>query len=120
MDAVKYIKEKNRMCKNYYECIGCPIYDSYTSYDPREDVFCECWIPKHSAEAVALVENWSKEHPQKTLKDDFLEKYPDTVMREILDIPLCCARWVYGEKRIRCSNNCEECWNRPLSEVLND
>lgn len=67
--------------------------------------------------AVAIVEEWSKEHPQKTIKDDFLEKYPNAVMREMMDVPLSCAKWIYGENHIKCENDCEVCWKRPLSEV---
>lgn len=104
------------MCKNYYECIGCPIYDSYASYDPREDVFCECWIPKHPAEAVTLVEKWSKEHPEKTILEDFLEKYPKAKMCNDGKEPRLCLKSLYGLDSCPV-DNCLECWNQPISEV---
>ena len=60
MDAVKYIKEINRAKKNMEE-----------------------WESLHIAEnenpekAVEIVEQWAKDHPRKTYRDDFFEKFPD-------------------------------------------
>lgn len=51
MDAVKYIEEKERMCKSLPNCEGCPI--RYTC-DPNVD---------EAKKTVATVEKWSREHP---------------------------------------------------------
>jgi len=54
MDAVKYIEEKERMCKSLPNCEGCPI--RYTC-DPNAD---------EAREAVDAVKKWSIEHPVMT------------------------------------------------------
>lgn len=63
MDAVKFIEEKARMCTSNVTCAPCSIYKT------GGDGFCSQWIDKHPVEAVAIVANWSKEHPQKTIKE---------------------------------------------------
>lgn len=61
MDAVKYIKEFNRMCRSYDYCSeGCPL----------ESGCCILINPNADSESiealVAIVEKWSEEHPLKT------------------------------------------------------
>lgn len=60
MDAIRFIKEKTRMCESFgTTCIGCPMYSvgKKTKY--------ECWmfVIIHAEQAVAIVEKWSNEHP---------------------------------------------------------
>lgn len=58
MDAVKYIKEFNRMCRSYDYCSeGCPLKRGCCILrNPNAD--------SESIEAlVAIVEKWSEEHP---------------------------------------------------------
>ena len=77
MDAVKFIEERNRMCKSYgSKCGKCPA-----NFD---NMFC-CGVAAIStldaAVQIAIVEKWSIEHPKKqkkTRQDVFLEQYPDT------------------------------------------
>lgn len=110
MDAAKYIKEKKRMCNTYHNCDGCPI-----KIAREDDYFCSEWILEYTNEAVALVERWSEEHPQRTFKDDFLEKFPKSKYEN------CCVDYVYGTNfREECtilSTKCANCWNRPINEV---
>lgn len=106
MDAVRYIEERARMCKEYDYCKGCQINKA------RENT---TWHPK---DAVAIVEKWSEEHPQKTLKDDFLERCPGAELN-CANEPIVCAKSVYGAAVANCDSyrSCSDCWNRPLSEV---
>lgn len=58
MDAIKFIKEQNRLCKTYKSCSNCPLNASGISY---------CGFGTNDPEKlVELVELWSKVHPQKT------------------------------------------------------
>lgn len=67
MDAIKFVKERNRMCKSFGgSCDGCPA-DKNTCCDTFE------WQEK----LVTIVEEWSVAHPQKTRQDVFLEQYPN-------------------------------------------
>ena len=61
MDAVKFLKERNRM---YESGAVTPGYD----YDP--------------VNAVKIVEEWSAAHPRKTRQDVFLEQWPNVAVSE--------------------------------------
>ena len=73
MDAVKFIKEKYRMCGTT-DCLDCEVYRG------KNEMVIDCYtlINKYPEEAVAIVEKWSQEHPLKTMLSDLLEKYPNS------------------------------------------
>ena len=66
MDALKFFKERMRMCDYYPRCFECPRAD-----EPN------CNIEEMSYEElknfVNTVEQWSKEHPPRTRLQDFME-----------------------------------------------
>ena len=61
MDAVEYVKQRDRMCDYYVNCGDCPAgnYEGCASLSG---------IPK----LIHIVEKWAKEHPVKTRQDEFL------------------------------------------------
>ena len=67
--------------------------------------------------AEATLTKWSAEHPEKTIADDFFEKFPKAPRTPAGDPEACARRCGYIKecpfKRI----NCAECWRRPLEEV---
>ena len=73
MDAVEYIKEKVRMCHSdpvtKYTCNRCP-FDADTN-----EIGCVYWEETDPAEAVRIVEEWSKAHPKQTNADKFREVF---------------------------------------------
>ena len=66
MDAVEYVKQRERMCNYYVNCGDCPAddYGGCTSLDE---------IPN----LVPIVEKWAKEHPIKTRQSEFLKMFPN-------------------------------------------
>ena len=59
MDALEFIRERNRVCKSFGDgegCMSCPFY--------KEGNRCMAILWKE--EIVPIVEKWSKEHPCKT------------------------------------------------------
>lgn len=68
MDAVEFIKARERMCMHYQECgcVGCP------SIDQRE-MLCEDIVSENAEKAVEIVEEWLKAHPVKTNADKIEE-----------------------------------------------
>lgn len=58
MDAVKYLRERERMCGSYIDCIGCPLDNIGCALDNQRVRIEESYPEK----AVAIVEKWSKEH----------------------------------------------------------
>ena len=114
MDAVKFFKEMERMCKVYCDnpygerdCKGCPLeigVDECMRVDMEES--------EKIVEIVEIVERWSKEHPQRTYKDDFLEKFPNADRYET-GHPMNCRNGIYGLGSCA-SDSCEDCWNKPM------
>ena len=76
MDAVKFLKEKNRMCKIVELCSDCPLHN-----------MCSPWIGFDEEKAVKSVEKWSKEHPIKTRESEFLKQYPNAAVNSIDHLP---------------------------------
>ena len=75
MDAVKFIEERNRMCKSFCDgCKGCPAFNACV------DDLC-CAVGQESTLAatdqIAIVEKWSAAHPRKTRQSEFLNLFPD-------------------------------------------
>ena len=66
MDAVEYVKQRERMCDYYVNCGDCPAgkYERCASLDE---------IPN----LVPIVEQWAKEHPVKTRQSEFFKQWPD-------------------------------------------
>lgn len=76
MDAVKFIKERDRMCRFYHhagDCYQCPAKD------------CECSALEGMVDddnIVTIVEEWSAAHPRKTRQSVFLEQWPNVAVSE--------------------------------------
>lgn len=117
MDAIKFLKEQVRMCENS-DCSTCELHKN----NNKTNVSCYRLANEYPNEAVAIVEKWSKEHPQKTILDDFLEKYPNAPTNKEYGFPLSICPSELGYKN-KCTNaekyisGCAACWSRPLSEV---
>ena len=74
MDAVEFLKEKNRMCKSIdRKCSRCKI-DALK--DPDDYCTCSDIERDNPAGVVKVVEQWSKEHPRKTRQSEFLKMFP--------------------------------------------
>lgn len=65
MDAVDFIKTRDRMCMHYHGCNGCPI--------DQQNTLCEDYTVEHPEEVVEKVEEWIKTHPIKTNADKIEE-----------------------------------------------
>lgn len=89
MDAIKFIRERNRMCEMYRlkRCEGCPA-NNLNNYG-GEGVAC-IMIDKIDAERlVPIVEKWATAHPYKTRQSVFLEQYPDAKIDDDGVIAIC-------------------------------
>lgn len=111
MDAVEYLKEKNRMCRKYGEllrdCFECPI--------GNDGGGCQAGVFENQEvaeeELVAIVEKWAAEHPIKTRLSEFLKMFPNARLNDS-GMPLffpCDIDTSYKHGR-KCDNvNCWEC-----------
>ena len=79
MDAIEFIKERNRMCKSFGgSCKDCPANKN----------FC-CDTFEWQERLVAIVEEWSTAHPLKIRQNEFLRQYPETALDENGVISIC-------------------------------
>lgn len=119
-----YFTEKLRMTKRTKEgvcgikCNVCPLYS--------KGLTCSTLEMYQPEKAIAIVQKWSDEHPQKTYLTEFLKHYPNALLTD-LGTPkwVCphhlglmsiydCTQYYYDD----CSKdyNCKKCWNQPVEE----
>lgn len=118
MDAVEFIKEYRRMCKKYAYMEACG--EDCSSECPLYGRYCDIGYEKLEADyIVSKVEQWSKGRSQKTIMQDFFEKFPNAPKR--LDgtprpCPDDCGYNNFEEKCNDFDNGCVKCWNQPLED----
>lgn len=107
MDAVEFVKERVRMC--HHGCSNCPANELTGGCDPLETASINL--------LVQIVEQWSQAHPQKTIMQDFFEKFPNALKDSFGNPEVCPQALGYGD--FCCDdtkNNCTVCWSRPLED----
>lgn len=116
MDAVKFLKEKKRMCDFFHNqalCSKCPIQKLECGTGELDDV-------EHMIAAVGAVEKWAAEHPAKTRQSEFLKMFPNAKMRDGAIIITPCEINIINAESKMCKNSsdCNECrLNYWLEEV---
>ena len=115
MEFIEAMKIKKRMCEYYAEgCVNCPL--TILNNDTEEP--CHEFIVLYPEKAEEILTKWAKEHPQKTILQDFLEKYPNALLNESGFPNVCVFKLGYIKER-DCGNydySCKKCWNRPLED----
>lgn len=113
MDAVKFMKEKKRMCNNYSSCA-----EACLLRKPMDESGLTClgYCFAHPEDAVAIVEKWSADHPKKTRKSEFLKMFPNAkVSNGVISI---CPKHIDSECGANCKEDCTNCReNYWLAEV---
>ena len=107
MDAIQFIKERDRMCKTYGNCSQCPAcLDN------------ECIVARRSGFApeqqINTVKVWADQHPRKTRQDVFLEQYPEARIDANGLLDVCPATIVKSHRAngggcIDYHRNCDDC-----------
>lgn len=111
MDAVKFFKEKERMCKSLGEgCTGCMIH--INQHKLRCFQFCE----KYPEKAVDIVKEWSAEHPRETRLTRLLKNYPNMPLKANGIPDRICPVHLGLMDIDDCIDDCVSCWNTPLEE----
>ena len=112
MDAVKFLREKVRMCNENSTCNQCELYKSEIDCT---GISCKKWMEEYPEDAVAFVEKWAAEHPIKTRQSVFLELWPETRLMQNGVITICpldvsaAYRKEDGSCAILRSSSCTEC-----------
>lgn len=122
MDAVEYLKEKNRMCRKYGElprdCFECPIGNDGGGC--QAGVFEDQEVAEE--ELVAIVEKWSAEHPIKTRQSEFLKMFPNAQLDDdgMFNFSLnpCDIDPEYADKVCDQYSDCQDCQREYWSEEV--
>ena len=99
-----------RICNPQDDCEHCPLGRG-----------CPCEMTPiciDMAKFEAILAKWAAEHPEKTIADDFFEKFPKAP-RDDTNNPYPCAKDCGYSKPPYCERvpfNCDNCWRRPLEE----
>lgn len=105
MDIVKFLKNRKRMCDKFVDrCEACPLFQYECNMnDPQSDI----------EDVIKIVEQWAKNNPERTMIQEFFEKFPNAPKRKG-GVPCPCPYHLgYTEDDV-CSDDCVKCWNRPL------
>lgn len=122
MDAVEYEKYRIKMCKEMIlkkgGCGACEMYDVVRLRCRTPASVCMKEDEDYYKKNVAIVEQWSKDHPIKTRKSEFLKMFPNADIDSILPCDLD-----KNLKRGHCHDDDEGCfyckqnyWNEEVSE----
>lgn len=85
--VLEFIRERNRMCKHFRGCAGCPA----------DGMICSTiWGMNDAERLVQIVEEWAKEHPHKTRQSVFLEQWPGAIVED--GVLILCPKVVMGRK----------------------
>lgn len=121
MDAIEYFKEKERMTQNCkISCLSCPLFKE----NNKEHISCYFLAVKFPEQAIKIVEDWSKAHPQKTQADLFFERYPNA-MKDKNGFPSLCPDRVFIKAsdferyQMECEGvYCDTCRKKYWSELI--
>lgn len=118
MDAVKFIKTKARMTKKCGLDGGC--YNcKFAECNNGKYLPCDDFLYNYPEEAVEIAEQWSKEHPVKTMLSEFLKNYPNSPKKADGTPEDICPHYLgYIKSDFDCEwgRNCEKCWNREIEQ----
>lgn len=114
-----YFAEKRRMTKEQQDgvcklkCTDCPL--SSFNNGSSEMMPCFAFEKFYPKKAVAIVQKWSNEHPQKTYLSEFLKNYPNAPLNRD-GVPKMCLYVLGFMSMDDCRDGCIECWNQPIKE----
>lgn len=117
MDAVEYIKERDRMCETYGNCSGCPACLDNQCIVARRSGFA----PEQQVNTVKV---WAEQNPVKTQQSVLLERWPNAMRdREGLvnfcpkyvDVNFSCVVESGNERRLKKCDDCRrEFWTQKV------
>lgn len=103
MDAVEYVKQRNRMCDYYINCTECPAGE-----------YEGCSSLNSISKLVPIVEQWAKEHPVKTRQSEFLKMYPNVRIDDGVIFLGPCAIDTSHKCTLDCKKCCRDFWLKEI------
>lgn len=112
-----YLSEQARMTKSSdvgvcrISCNHCPL----SRFNNDEEMLCTELELRHPEKAIAIVQKWSDEHPQRTYLSEFLKNHPNALLNDDGTPTFCPYRLgLMGADDCRKDGNCVKCWNQPI------
>lgn len=116
-NSLNYMREKDRMCSSYIkscnDCLEseCPLKVTQNGIT----ITCRRFESLYPEKAIAIIQKWSDEHPQRTYLTEFLEHYPNAELDDAGRPKLVLCPHYLGLNDIGdCKRSCVECWNQPM------
>ncbi len=105
-------QQKDGVCK--LDCSDCPL----SSSNNGTGIPCSHFETGYPEKAIAIVQKWSDEHPQKTYLSEFLEHYPNTPLKDDGTPDSICPYKLGLMSMNYCIKgyNCVKCWNQPIED----
>ena len=100
------------VCK--IKCTNCPLSDKNNG----EGRFCVDYESHYPERAIAIVQQWSDEHPQKTYLTELLKIFPNTPLNDDGTPKGICLHELGATSLDNCEvdNACAKCWNQPIED----
>ncbi len=117
-----FLTEWKRMCDTNILCEKCELRnaDEETCTRFSSKSLCMLGVLRHVDKVIAVVQQWSDEHPMKTYADVFFEQHPfaDAEIVKGIRSPCICRAKVYGGNKCSIGETkfCWECWHEPYPE----
>lgn len=116
MEFIEAMKIKKRMCEER-TCSKCPL----NKLSEVKECTCTEYTLRFPKKAEEILTKWAEEHPQKTMLQDFLEKYPNAPLKKDGTPQYVCPYQLGYDKSDDCIYEdtytcCKKCWNRPLED----
>lgn len=120
-----YFAEKQRMTKKVklnggvyickLDCDDCPL--SSLNNGTSDKISCSDFEALYPETAIAIIQKWSDEHPQKTYLSEFLKNHPNILLNDD-GTPTFCPYELSLISVDNCRNDgdCVKCWNQPIEE----
>lgn len=119
-----YFAEKRRMTKKHklnggayiceLNCTECPL--SSLNNGTTDNMACSNFETLYPEKAIAIVQKWSDEHPQRTYLSQFLKNYPNAPLDDDGAPKGVCPHALGLTDIDDCDDNCVECWNKRVED----
>lgn len=119
-----YFAERQRMTKRHklnsgvcvckLNCVDCPL----SSFNNDTNTPCADFERFYPKKAIAIIQKWSDEHPQKTCLSTLLEHFPNVPLNDD-GIPKLFCPYKLGLMSIddcRADHDCIKCWNQSIAD----
>lgn len=92
------------------DCSNCPL----CSRNNNKKRLCTDFEILYPKEAIAIVQKWSDENPQRTYLAELLEKFPNAPLNEDGIPNNICPNYLGLKRNCIDSDNCVQCWNQVI------